>query len=229
MADGGETRRPPVVAVDGPAGAGKSTVCREVARRCGLTYLDTGALYRAIGYTALQRGIDPLDDHAMEALCQGLDIEVATAADGTTRVVVDGEDVTTHLRTPEVSLSASRVSARPPVRARLLDLQRRAAARGGVIVDGRDIGTVVLPDADLKIFLTASPEERARRRHQELAAKGDPATYEATLADVIARDAADSGRAIAPLKAAADAVTVDTSDTPFEQVVTRLCARIAAA
>jgi len=218
--------RRPVVAVDGPSGAGKSSVCREVARRAGLVYLDTGALYRAIGWKAREAGVDPADGAAMETLCRSLRVEIATGPDGATRVRVDGTDVSDHIRTPQVSLLASAVAARPCVRQSLLALQREAAAQGGVILDGRDIGTVVLPDADLKIFLTASPEVRARRRFEELAARGEAVTYEATLKEVVARDEADAGRAVAPLKPAADAVRVDSSMLPFEAVVEHLLSLI---
>jgi cytidylate kinase len=219
----------PVVAIDGPAGAGKSTVARAVARRLGLLYLDTGALYRAIGWKALEARIDPGDGECLADLCRRIDLRLERGPDGANHVWVDGVDVTGAIRTPEVSLAASRVSGQPCVRGRLLDLQREAGERGGVILDGRDIGTVVFPDAELKVFLDASPEVRARRRTEEMAARGEAADPERVLAEVRARDEADSGRALAPLKQAPDAVRLDTSGLTLDQVVERVCALVEAA
>jgi len=202
-------------------------VAREVARRMGLLYLDTGALYRAVGFAAREAGVDPADPEAMAALCARLDLSVSVGPLGETRVHVDGRDVTGNLRTQEMAALASAVSAQPCVRERLLGLQREAGRRGGVILDGRDIGTVVFPDADLKVFLDASPEIRARRRAGEPAERGGAADAEADypriLAEVHARDAADRGRAIAPLKAAPDAVPLDTTALTLEAVIERVC------
>jgi cytidylate kinase len=217
----------PVVAIDGPSGAGKSTVAREVARRLGLLYLDTGALYRAVGWKAGREGIDPADPEAMAALCRRMEVTVFQGTLGETRVRVDGEDVTGAIRSQEVAALASAVSALPCVRERLLGLQREAGARGGVVLDGRDIGTVVFPDADLKIFLDASPEVRAARRRDELAARGELADperdYPRILAEVRGRDAADRGRALAPLVRAPDAVLLDTTGMTLETVIARVC------
>lgn len=217
----------PVVAIDGPSGAGKSTVAREVARRMGLLYLDTGALYRAVGWAAREAGVDPEDEAALAALCARLEIGVSAGPLGETRVNVDGRDVTGLLRSQAVAALASAVSAKACVRERLLGLQREAGARGGVVLDGRDIGTVVFPDADLKVFLDASPEVRARRRADELAARGeagDPEdAYPRILAETRARDAADRNRAVAPLKPAPDALLVDSTEMTLEAVIARVC------
>jgi len=213
----------PVVAIDGPSGAGKSTVAREVARRMGLLYLDTGALYRAVGYKAGREGVDPDDPDAMADLCRRIGVSVFQGPLGETRVRVDGEDVTGAIRTQAVAALASAVSAQPCVRERLLGLQREAGARGGVVLDGRDIGTVVFPDADLKVFMDASPEVRAARRRDELAAKGAEADYDRILAEVRERDAADRNRAVAPLAEAPDAVRVDTTGMTLEAVIEHVC------
>jgi CMP/dCMP kinase len=219
----------PIVAIDGPSGAGKSTVARAVAKRLGLLYLDTGALYRAVGLAAREAGVDPHDDAAMARLCEELDLRLRTGADGATRVVLDGRDVTDDLRSEAVSALASAVSALPSVRARLLGLQRDAGARGGIVMDGRDVGTVVFPDARVKVFLDADPGERARRRHAELAAKGEAGDAGATLRAVAERDAADRGRALAPLVQAPDAVRIDTTHMALEDVVERVCDLVRAA
>jgi len=219
----------PVVAIDGPSGAGKSTVARAVAKRLGFLYLDTGALYRAVGLKARAAGVDPHDDGAMARLCESLDLGLGAGADGATRVRLDGRDVTDDLRTEAVSALASAVSALPSVRARLLGLQRDAGARGGIVMDGRDVGTVVFPDAGVKVFLDADPEERARRRHAELAAKGHAADADATLRAVAERDAADRGRALAPLVEAPDAVRIDTTGMTLDEVIDRVCGLVRAA
>jgi len=219
----------PIVAIDGPSGAGKSTVARAVARRLGFLYLDTGALYRAVGLMAHEAGVDPRDDKAMARLCAGLDIAVRAGNDGATRVLLNGRDRTLDLRSEAVSALASAVSAQPSVRARLLGLQRDAGARGGIVMDGRDVGTVVFPDARVKVFLDADPSERARRRHAELAAKGQAADAGATLRAVAERDAADRGRALAPLVQAPDAVRIDTTHMDLDEVVTRVCDLVRAA
>jgi cytidylate kinase len=225
----GSGRRPFIVAIDGPAGAGKSSASRLLAARLGFAMVDTGAIYRAVALAASRRGIALDDDAALGALLPRLDVSFAPAAEGGQRVLLGGEDVSEAIRTPPMSLGASAVSARPVVRAGLLDLQRRLAAspaNRGAVLEGRDIGTVVFPDADAKFFLTAAPEERARRRHAELRARGDPATLEEVLADQVRRDRDDSSRAVAPLRPAADAVLVDTSEVPLAAVVERLVAEV---
>ena len=209
------------VAIDGPAGAGKSTIARILAKELGYLYVDTGALYRAVGYFMRGRGADPEDPAQVEPLLPGLSVELRHV-EGEQRVLVNGEDVTGSIRTPEISMAASQVSALPAVRRFLFDLQQTIARENCVIMDGRDIGTVVLPWAQVKIFLTASAEERARRRYVELQEKGDPSTYEEVLADMKQRDHNDETRAAAPLRAAEDAVKVDTSGETLEQSVARL-------
>ncbi len=207
------------VAIDGPAGAGKSTIARAAAAKLGFIYVDTGALYRSIGLNALRSGIDLTDTKAIEDSLNGLKVELAFDAQGAQVVLLNGEDVSSLIRTPEVSMSASKVSAVPAVRAFLLDLQRNMAKTQSVIMDGRDIGTVVLPDAQVKIFLTASPEIRAKRRFDELVEKGQEVKYEDVLADVIERDYNDSHREIAPLKPAEDSKLADTSGLTLEESI----------
>lgn len=207
------------VAIDGPSGAGKSTIARAAARRFGLIYVDTGAIYRTVGLAGERAGIDCADAAAVQALLPGLKIELVYDAAGEQRMLLNGEDVSETIRLPEVSILASRVSALAVVRAFLLDMQRSLARTHSVVMDGRDIGTVVLPDADVKIFLSASPEVRARRRWLELQEKGTPDTYEAVLADLIARDERDSNRAIAPLRPADDAVLLDTSGMTLQESI----------
>ncbi|MBQ7991238.1 MAG: (d)CMP kinase [Oscillospiraceae bacterium] len=206
------------IAIDGPAGAGKSTIARAAAHKCGMIYVDTGAVYRAVAYALRQLGTDIHDEAAVRAALSGIKPGLAFS-DGEQRVYVNGEDVTDFIRTPENSLATSCISAYPSVRAFLLETQRKIARENDVIMDGRDIGTVVLPDADVKIFLTASPECRARRRYAELAAKGEDITYEQTLAEMIQRDRDDTERAASPLRKADDAVLLDTSDMDLEQSV----------
>ncbi|MCI8623041.1 MAG: (d)CMP kinase [Provencibacterium sp.] len=215
------------IAIDGPSGAGKSTLARAAAGRYGYTYLDTGALYRSIGLFALRSGIRPEDREGVPALLPKLELRLTHEADGQ-HVFLCGEDVSAAIRTPEVSLAASGVSAQGPVRSYLLELQREIARRQNVVMDGRDIGTVILPDAQVKIFLTASSEERARRRYEELCQRGTPAPYEEVLADVIRRDREDSTRELAPLAPAADAVLLDTTGLSFEESFQALCALIEA-
>ena len=198
------------VAIDGPSGAGKSTIARKVAGELGFLYIDTGALYRSIGYYVLEQGRDPRNPEDVEKSLPDIRLELRHA-EGVQRVYLNGADVSDAIRTPAVSMAASQVSAVPAVRAFLLELQRSMARENNVIMDGRDIGTVVLPDAALKIFLTADPEDRARRRYEELAAKGEDVTYEEVLKDVIQRDYNDTHRDIAPLKMCRDSVKVDTS------------------
>lgn len=214
------------VAIDGPAGAGKSTIAKAAAKRFGFIYVDTGAIYRTLGLAAKRAGVDPRDVTGVMTLLHGLTIRFDYAEDGTQHMFLNGEDVSGLIRTPEISLYASAVSAIGEVRAYLLDMQRDMAKTMSVVMDGRDIGTVVLPDAGLKIFLTASAEARAKRRFLELQEKGDSATFEEVLADMLVRDKNDSTRAAAPLKAADDAVTVDTTDLSLEESIETLCALI---
>lgn len=208
--------RPFAVAIDGPAGAGKSTLAKILARELGFLYMDTGALYRTIGYAVLREGGDPADAAVVEARLPSLDIRLTHEADGQ-HVWLDGEDVNGEIRTPEVSRAASQVSALPAVRAYLLQLQRDTAASCDVIMDGRDIGTVVLPDAEVKVFLTASAEERARRRMLELEERGTPEPYAAILRAIQERDWNDTHRDAAPLRQAEDAVLLDTTALDFVQ------------
>lgn len=204
------------VAIDGPAGAGKSTLARQLARDLGYIYVDTGAMYRAVGLYALRAGADPADPAAVDPLLPGIRLRLAVL-DGQQHIYLNGEDVSALIRTEAVGMAASAVGANPAVRAFLLGLQRDMARTGNVLMDGRDIGTVILPDATVKIFLTASPEARARRRWLEYQAAGRPDRYEDVLADVKRRDEQDSGRAAAPLRRAEDAVLLDTSAMDLAQ------------
>ncbi len=214
------------IAIDGPSGAGKSSLARRCAAAFGFVYVDTGAIYRTVGLAALRRGIDRRDEEAVRALLPELAIEMRYNDAGEQRMYLNGEDVSTEIRLPEVSICASDVSALPAVRAFLLEMQRKMAREHDVIMDGRDIGTVVLPDAELKIFLTASAEARAERRLKELLGKGVEASFEEVLRDIRYRDEQDSGRAAAPLKAAEDAVPVDTTEIDFEASFRLLCSVI---
>ena len=215
------------VAIDGPAGAGKSTIAKAAAKRFGFIYVDTGAIYRTVGLAAKRAGIDPHDAGQVIPMLPTLSIRFDYGADGVQRMFLGNEDVSAEIRTPEMSMYASAVSAIPEVRTFLMDMQRDMARTHSVVMDGRDIGTVVLPDAGLKIFLTASVEARACRRLAELAAKGDTSTYEDVLQDMIVRDRNDSTRAAAPLKAAEDAVLVDTTDLDLPGSIDRVCALVA--
>lgn len=211
-----------VVAVDGPAGTGKSSVSRGLARALQARYLDTGAMYRIVTLAVLRAGIDPSDQAAVEATAAGVTLSVGCDPDED-RSYLDGEDVSTEIRGNEVTQAVSAVSSVPAVRTRLVDLQRSMAhGPGRVVVEGRDIGTVVLPDADVKIFLTASAETRARRRNDQNVAAGLPDDYDGVLADVHRRDHLDSTRAVSPLYAASDAVQVDTSEMTESQVIAHL-------
>lgn len=213
----------PIVAIDGPAGAGKSTIARKLAEALGYLLVDTGAMYRAVALAAQRRSIAWEDGPAVGALARELadggHIVLARGDDGDVRVVLEEEDVTREVRTPELGRGASIVSVHPAVREVLVDLQRRAGQGGGVVLEGRDIGTVVFPDADVKFFLTAAPAVRAQRRFEELMARGSPTTLEATLAEVIARDEQDMSRATSPLRKAEDAHEVDSSTREPDEIV----------
>jgi len=209
------------VAIDGPAGAGKSTVARRVAAQLGLIYVDTGAMYRAVTWYVLERGVQATDRSSVAALTDELDIRLALSADGQ-RVIVNGQDVTGELRTPEVTGAVSEIAKIPEVRRRLTALQRSIAAGGGVVMDGRDIGTKVMPDAELKIYLTASVEERARRRCEELKAAGIPVDMERLVREIRERDRTDEEREEAPLRKADDAVLIDSTALSIEEVVERI-------
>jgi CMP/dCMP kinase len=211
-------RHPVVVTIDGPAGAGKSTVAKQLARTLGYRLLDTGAIYRSVALVAVRRGVAWSEAEALAALARDLDIRFEFVGD-VNHVFVAGEDVSVAIRTPEISQGASQVSAHPPVRAALLDLQRRLGAGGGVVVEGRDTGTVVFPQAQAKFFLVATPDERARRRVAELAQRGTVVDHATTLAEIMERDARDSGRDVAPMKAAPDAVLIDSSAMTIDDVV----------
>ena len=211
------------VAIDGPSGAGKSTLARRCAEEFGFIYVDTWAIYRTVGLAAFKLGTDRRDEAAVAAVLPSLDIRMGYGERGEQRMYLGGEDVSEAIRLPEISICASDVSAHPAVRAFLMEMQRRTAREHDVIMDGRDIGTVVLPDAELKIFLTASPEARAARRLSELAKKGVVSDYESVLRDIRYRDSQDSGRAAAPLRAAEDAVILDNSDMGFEESVRLVC------
>lgn len=207
------------IAIDGPAGAGKSTIARAIAERLGYIYVDTGALYRAVGLYATANGIETTDEAGVERLLMSAKVELRHDKNGTQRVYLNGYDVSEEIRQPEISMAASNVSALPAVRQFLFALQQNLAMEHDVVMDGRDIGTVVLPRAQVKIFLTASVEDRARRRFDELSAKGKPVTYEAVLEDIRKRDYSDANRAIAPLKQAHDALLVDTTGNTLEQSI----------
>lgn len=204
------------VAIDGPSGAGKSSMAKRLAAQLGFTYVDTGALYRAIGLFALRHGIDPGDSDAVASVLPQITLDI-TVQNGTQRVYLNGEDVSEAIRTEQAGMAASAVGTSPAVRAFLLDLQRDLARSRDVLMDGRDIGTVVLPDATLKIFLTATPEARAMRRYKELLQKGQEADYDTVLEDIEARDFQDTHRAVAPLRRAEGAVLVDTTEMDIEQ------------
>ena len=206
------------IAIDGPGGAGKSTVAKAVAAKLGIVYVDTGALYRTIGLYVRRANVDPKDAAAVEACLKDISIEIKYE-NGRQCVYLNGEDPKDAIRTPEMSMYASAVSAIPAVRAFLLDTQRDIARKNSVIMDGRDIGTVILPDADVKIFLTASEECRARRRYNELLAKGQNVSFEDVLSEMNQRDRQDSSREVAPATAAEDAVLLDNTDMTFEQTV----------
>jgi cytidylate kinase len=216
-----------IVAIDGPAGAGKSTVARAVARRLGAAYLDTGAMYRALTLLAARRGVAPSDGPALAALARHHPVEIVPTDDGD-RVILDGEDITAEIRTPKVAALVSEVSAHPDVRAQMVAAQRALMSRGDWVSDGRDVGSTVWPDAEVKVFLTASPEERARRRRAELAAKGVELDDAQVLEDVLRRDELDTSRKASPLRVADGAVVIDSSDLDAGAVADRVMSLIAA-
>jgi len=208
-----------IVAIDGPAGAGKSTVAKTAARALGFAYIDTGALYRAVGLAVMRGGGNPAREEDALACLPGISLDVRYARDGAQLVLLGEDDVSESIRTPEASMASSNVAKVPAVREFLLEMQRGLARAQNSILDGRDIGTVVLPEAEVKIFLTASPEERARRRWLELQSKGADEPYDKVLAEVIARDKQDSSRAVAPLRPAADSILLDSSSFDLAQSI----------
>jgi cytidylate kinase len=212
---------PLVITIDGPAGAGKSTVARMLAARLGLTYVDSGATYRALALQVLEAGIDPLDEPSVTRMIGGTEV-IVTTLEGTPRVVVNGIDVTDRLRTPEVTIAAAQVSRLPEVRTKLLQIQRSFARDKGVVMEGRDIGTVVFPQAPLKIYLKADVEERARRRLNQDSSCGTAATIEKTAYEIGRRDQLDSERKISPLAPASDAVEIDSTVLAADQVLERI-------
>lgn len=205
------------IAVDGPSGAGKSTMAKKLAQALGYLYVDTGAIYRTLGLFALRRGVDPSSEDGVRELLPQVSIRMDYGQDWSQRMYLNDEDVTAAIRAPEISTAASQISALQLVRDFLMDMQRDMAKTGNVIMDGRDIGTVVLPDADVKIFLTASAEDRATRRLAELLERGERTDYDTVLADIIQRDRRDSSRTAAPLKQAEDALLVDTTGNSLEE------------
>ena len=209
------------IAMDGPVGAGKSSVADAVAKRLGILHLDTGAMYRALGLKALRDGIDLQDEEKIDALCEGLKLDVRVGENGQ-ETLLDGENVSGLIRTPEVSMAASTVSRYARVRKRMVKLQQELAASRDMILDGRDICTTVLPDADLKIYLTASAEQRALRRWKEMRERGDTDSYEEVLSQVRERDEQDMNRPVEPLRQAEDAVLLDSTNLTFEQVIDRI-------
>ncbi len=215
----------PIITIDGPAGAGKTTVSRRLAQLLGYRYVDTGALYRGIAWKADRAGIDIDDERAVGRLLEGLQLEAVWTDDGAMRVLIDGRDVTDELRTPRISMLASRMSALPVVRQCLLGLQRRLGREGGCVFEGRDMGTVVFPDAAVKIFLDASLEKRARRRYRELGDSGQ--RLEEVREDIRRRDENDRSRQLAPLKMPDDAVRIDTSDLSIEEVLSEIARLVA--
>lgn len=210
-----------IVAIDGPSGAGKSTVTKLLADRLGYIHIDTGAMFRAVALAAKRTGVSVDDEKSLVGLCRGLEISFARD-NGCCRVMVNGEDVSAEIRTPEISLLTSRISAKKTVRDFLLALQREMGKRGGVVLEGRDIGTVVFPDADVKFFLSASAEERGKRRYLELRAKGEDVSLERTVAEVMQRDEQDARREHAPLRRAEDAIDIDSTGLSIEAVLEKM-------
>ena len=213
------------IAIDGPAGAGKSTIAKLLAKKLGILYLDTGAMYRAVGLKAIENGVDVTDETAVKKMLDSTTVDVKSE-EGVQHVYLDGKDVTGKIREHRVSKAASDISAVPCVRYKMVDLQREIAARCDTVLDGRDIGTFVLPNAEYKIFLTASVAERARRRYEELKAKGEECTLESVASDIEKRDYNDSHRALAPLRKPDDAVEIDTTDLSIEEVADKITALI---
>lgn len=216
-----------IIAVDGPAGAGKSSASRLLAERLRYQHLDTGALYRAVGLVAWEQSVSPADPTGLAALCDNLRLQVVPGPQGM-RLLIGERDITADIRRPEISQMASQVSAQPVVRQYLLTLQRDLGKEGGVVVEGRDIGTVIFPDADVKFYLDASPEERGRRRYTELQHQGDSASLATIVQEIVTRDQRDSSRVHAPLRPADDAIVVDTTALTLEEVVAALLHRIQA-
>ena len=210
------------VAIDGPSGAGKSTLARRAAEELGFRYLDTGAIYRTVGLAAREGGVDPGDSASVIGLLPGLGLDIVFDENGLQHMVLKGRDVSREIRENDISRYASQVSAIPQVREFLLELQRKFAREHDVVMDGRDIGTVVLPDAEVKVFLTAAAEDRAQRRYQELKAQGQPVDYESILSQVLERDRKDTTRSAAPLRQAEDAIRLDTTGLSQEESLARL-------
>jgi cytidylate kinase len=218
--------RKAVIAIDGPAGSGKTTVARLVAQRLGLICVETGAMYRAVAWQARKLGINPDDAPALSQMTEQMDLRLEPAPDGATKVLLSGEDIGPELRAPELEQLASHISAHAGVRRKLVELQRRIAAGGGVVMEGRDIQTVVLPDAAVKVFLTASLEERARRRMKDLEALGAAADFAQVRESVQRRDERDQGRAASPLRPASDAAIIDSDNLSIDEVVDRIIALV---
>ena len=214
--------RIPVLTIDGPSGSGKGTISRAVAERLGWHYLDSGAIYRAVGLAAAWEGVDLSDAEAVAQCARRTEIRFETQGSGEPHVIVNGKDATRQLRTETAGAAASAIAAHPPVRAALVDLQHRFRRLPGLVADGRDMGTVIFPDAAYKVFLTASAEERAKRRHKQLKEKGVSVNLDSLLHEIAARDERDAGRAVAPLKPADDAVVVDSTGTPITEVIERV-------
>ena len=210
------------IAIDGPAGAGKSTISKAVAKKLGFIYIDTGAMYRAVGLYAFRKGIDSADKAGVVSVLDEVNITLSYNESGQ-QIFLNGENVSTDIRLPEISVAASNVAVIPEVRLKLVELQRELASKNDVVMDGRDIGTYVLPDAEVKIFLTASPEERANRRYKELLEKGVKTDYESVMADMLYRDKNDSEREFAPLKPAEDSIIFDNTEISAEESVDKLC------
>lgn len=221
-------QQPLIIAVDGPSGAGKSTVARAVAKRLGILYLDTGAMYRAIGVAALEQGLDTQDEAAVSELIRTLRMDMKPAENGGFRVWVDGRDLTDYIRTPQASRAATDVAAYAAVRSAMVGLQRKIAQGQNVILDGRDIGTTVFPDAPYKFYVSASLEERARRRHAELLARGENQTLEDVTRAIIQRDHDNASRLVSPERQASDALLIDTTGKSVDQVVNEIVRAVSA-
>lgn len=213
------------IAIDGPAGAGKSTLAKMVARALRINYLDTGAMYRAVAYAAIKAGVSVKDETQVSALLDSIDLNTVYV-DGDQRMLLNGENVMPYIRTPEISAAASDISALPCVRHKLVAMQREVAAQYDVVLDGRDIGTYVLPDAPYKFFVTADAKERARRRHEELTTKGSKVSLDSVLDDMQKRDANDSSRALAPLKQADDAILIDTTNMDIDMALDAVLSKL---